>query len=101
MSQQHLVREIQQLKHEVALLKEGGLGPGEQEFNIPFLIEWIKGLDKRMGKLEASLKHTTERPDIEPHEDPDDPWGDTPDRFADQPDSAGARHRMSRRTKPY
>ena len=54
-----------------------------------------------MGKLEASLKHTTERPDIEPHEDPDDPWGDTPDRFADQPDSAGARHRMSRRTKPY
>ena len=83
MSQQHLVREIQQLKHEVALLKEGGLGPDDRDqgVDIDDLLEWVKGLEERMDKIEATLNHT-ERPDIEPHEDPNDPWGDTPDRFA-------------------
>tara|TARA_Y100000310_G_C20122881_1_gene552279 strand:- start:38 stop:319 length:282 start_codon:yes stop_codon:yes gene_type:complete len=77
MSQQHLVREIQQLKHEVALLKEGGLGPGvrDQGVDIDDLLEWVKGLEERVDKIEAALKPEKAEPDVF---DEMDPWEKNP-----------------------
>jgi hypothetical protein len=34
------------------------------------------------GDHDIPISQRPDRPDIEPHEDPNDPWGDTPDRFA-------------------
>jgi hypothetical protein len=74
----------------------------QKDGNLPKRLDYNDYLDERdeyKTAIEAHLgQHFDEmvdladkkaikrgdRPDIEPHEDPNDPWGDTPDRFANQ-----------------
>ena len=51
---QHLIKEVQQLKHEVKMLKEG---PEERDMGVDVddLLEWVKGLDSRLEVIEREL----------------------------------------------
>tara|TARA_R110000765_G_C18545872_1_gene561599 strand:- start:158 stop:346 length:189 start_codon:yes stop_codon:yes gene_type:complete len=51
---QHLIKEVQQLKHEVRMLKEG---PEHRDMGVEVddLLEWVKGLDSRLEVIEREL----------------------------------------------
>ena len=63
---------------------ELGLDPTRAKKEINSLLDGIDDL-KFLHKISYFIASNTddgERPDIEPHEDPNDPWGDTPDRYS-------------------
>tara|TARA_R110002050_G_scaffold297441_2_gene458923 strand:- start:1632 stop:2015 length:384 start_codon:yes stop_codon:yes gene_type:complete len=63
-------------------LPETDVDRAKKEINS--LLDGIDDL-KFLHKISYFIASNTddgERPDIEPHEDPNDPWGDTPDRYS-------------------